>query len=360
MSLPDLLQWAASSRKTGVLSFTLGSVTRKIHVEDGFIAGSSSNDPTDLFGQWLVSCGRITEDQLRIALGEQERSRTFLGTILVQMRALSEEDANTVLALKTEEVLYGLFEWQEGVFDYQDCTPEQLPFRVALPIQEALLKGLRRLDEMAVIRKEFPDNTVVLRRTATPIPPDVLANPHARRIVEAIDGIRSISAIVLHCHASEFIVSRFLLELMRAGHVDIVHKSPRAPTPPVGPPELSTNGFLAAARALMETQDYASALTVLARAPLTDRDVLAAVESAEAKLAEKIYSEELPPDRIPCLLRPLHELTNEKLTAEESFLLSRIDGEWDVRSIISVSPLREIEALRVLHRLRDRGLVTLK
>ena len=38
-------------------------------------------------------------------------------------------------------------------------------------------------------------------------------------------------------------------------------------------------------------------------------------------------------------------------------MISRIDGTWDVRSIVAVSPLREVDAIRVLLRLRDRGLV---
>src|SRR5881628_2834139 len=107
MPLPDLLQWLAAATKTGVVSF---------------------NDPTDFIGQWLVSCGRITEDQLRIALGEQERSNTFLGTILVQMRALSEQEVSVVLAMKAEEILYGLFHWEEGSFEFHDGEFEKLPF----------------------------------------------------------------------------------------------------------------------------------------------------------------------------------------------------------------------------------------
>ena len=38
-------------------------------------------------------------------------------------------------------------------------------------------------------------------------------------------------------------------------------------------------------------------------------------------------------------------------------MISRIDGIWDIGSIISVSPLREVEALKVLTRLLKRGFI---
>ena len=35
------------------------------------------------------------------------------------------------------------------------------------------------------------------------------------------------------------------------------------------------------------------------------------------------------------------------------------DGSWDLRSIISISPLREVDALRAFKKLRERGIIDL-
>ena len=362
MPLPDLLQWLAAATKTGVVSFNRGGTEKKLFFDEGKIVGASSNDPTDFIGQWLVSCGRITEDQLRIALGEQERSNTFLGTILVQMRALSEQEVSVVLAMKAEEILYGLFHWEEGSFEFHDGEFEKLPFRISLSIQDVLLKGLRRFDEMQVIRKEFPDATVVLQRTSSPMPQSVMANPHARNITESIDGARPIAAIALHTHTSEFIVSKFLHELLRAGLVEIVKDSASAAsrTRAAGSAGLSGNGFLAPARKLLDRRDYEGALKLLSGATQDDREARSLIEEAEAGLVEHLYRLHLPQDKIPLLARPLSDLMGENLSPEEFYLLSRIDGEWNLRSIVTISPLREVEALRVLNRLRERGVITFK
>ena len=55
----------------------------------------------------------------------------------------------------------------------------------------------------------------------------------------------------------------------------------------------------------------------------------------------------------------MESLVSESLTPQEFFLLSRIDGSWDIKSIIQVAPFREIEALRTLKRILDLDMIEL-
>jgi hypothetical protein len=50
---------------------------------------------------------------------------------------------------------------------------------------------------------------------------------------------------------------------------------------------------------------------------------------------------------------------SQDLSPEEGFLVSRVNGSWDLRSIISISPLREVDALRAFKKLRERGILDL-
>jgi hypothetical protein len=81
---------------------------------------------------------------------------------------------------------------------------------------------------------------------------------------------------------------------------------------------------------------------------------------AEVNLIDRLYRSSLPPKQIPYLKRSLEQLTDEALTPEEVFLVSRVNGSWDLKSIVSISPLREVDALRVLKRLKERGILALK
>jgi hypothetical protein len=81
---------------------------------------------------------------------------------------------------------------------------------------------------------------------------------------------------------------------------------------------------------------------------------------AEAAFIDRAYRHWLPQHKVPVLTRPAEELAVEaRLTPAEFFLLSRIDGLWDIRSIIQVAPLREADALRTLKRLRELGMIEL-
>lgn len=60
---------------------------------------------------------------------------------------------------------------------------------------------------------------------------------------------------------------------------------------------------------------------------------------------------------IPSLTRPMEELMSWSFTPNEAFILSRINGLWDVRSIAKISPFPEGEVRRVFEKLHDGGLI---
>src|SRR6185295_18282175 len=68
MSVSDLLQFLAVSRKTGLLKFSHQKVLKGIYFENGIIVGSSTNDPKEYLGQVLIHYGKIDEDQLQAAM----------------------------------------------------------------------------------------------------------------------------------------------------------------------------------------------------------------------------------------------------------------------------------------------------
>ena len=52
--------------------------------------------------------------------------------------------------------------------------------------------------------------------------------------------------------------------------------------------------------------------------------------------------------------------TQYDLTPQEYFMLSRIDGTWNVKAVIQVAPIQEVEALRTLKRMREKGIIELR
>jgi hypothetical protein len=83
-------------------------------------------------------------------------------------------------------------------------------------------------------------------------------------------------------------------------------------------------------------------------------------EEAEKKFIAQIYAGGLSPRAVPRILVSMDQLEHERLGPQEGFVLSRINGESDIESVLSVCPFREADTLRMIKRLLDGGIVGVK
>jgi uncharacterized protein DUF4388 len=360
MALPDLLQWAGGGRKTGTLSLKSGSVQKRVHFRTGAIVGSSSNDPREYLGQFMLSEGLITEQQLKDAFDLQAITNVMLGRILVKKGLLSEERVMEILRRKAEETIYSLFLWTEADFEFlENDLPPGEQVTISVRVEDVLLEGVRRFDTAKKIRQLLPHDGVVLCRSDKPLPSEVAAKSFPKRVFDLVDGKRTLADIVLEAHASEFNVSQVLYALVQKGFI-LVGKT-EAPRPSPAPPD-TPQALLSAAKDLIHRGDAEGALDALEKArSLSGKspEINALIQVAEEHFIERAYRHYLPPKKIPVLKKPLETLVNMDFSPEEVFLMSRVNGTWDLRSIISISPLREVDALRALKKLRERGIIDL-
>ena len=406
MPLPDLLQWLGTALKTGTLQIERNRATKTIRVREGRVIGCSSDEPAQRLGQFLLSRKKINEEQLRQALIIHEESPKYLGQTLVEMGALSAEELVVELKAKVEEIIYSLFDWNDSVFRFEETVTATDVFPVDIRMDDILLRGVQRFDEMEQIRGVFHDPGLVLRYTSKPPGPEIFGDETRRAMYSAIDGERTLADILLHVHGTEYRVKAFLFELHQMGYVEIsgvkkveepmvVPEVPVAATAepeldqvPLGPidlppvvPTTQQSGAAVASLPEVSTVQPGELSTDLARAGklMADGRLEEALDTldalygenpgddalrrltaeAEAAFIEKAYQHYLPGDRVPILTRPIESLESESLTPQDFFVLSRIDGSWDIKSIIQVAPFREIEALRTLKRLKDLGMIEL-
>ncbi|MDH3786481.1 MAG: DUF4388 domain-containing protein, partial [Acidobacteriota bacterium] len=222
MPLPDLLQWIGTSRATGTLQLERAKVRKSICLRDGIIVGCMSDDPPQKLGQFLLARGSIDEQTLSRALQEQTGKRRPLGEILVEMKAILPDDLTRYLESQAEETIFSLFDWEDAVFRFNnELNDEDVTFAVQLRVDDVLLRGVQRYDEMRRIKDTFHNPRIVLSQTGTAPPTAVLDNKMAMTLFEAIDGERTVDDILLHTHGSEFVVKKFLYELHSAGVVAI-------------------------------------------------------------------------------------------------------------------------------------------
>ena len=362
MSLPDLLQWAGAGRKTGTLALKSGPLNKKIYFQGGAIIGSSSDDNREYLGQFMLSEGIITEQQLKDAFDLQAQTKVMLGRILVKKGLVSEAKVSEVLRLKAEETIYSLFLWMEADFEFvENELPPGEQVLISIKVEDVLMEGLRRYDTSKKIRHVLPHNGIVLRRAARPLTADIAAKKFPKRIYDLVDGRRTLAQIVLEAHASEYNVCQVLYVMVQKGYLEIVKAASAIPA--TARPHADTpQAPIEAAKELIKSGDSEGALAILEKARKAagkNPEMNALIQVAEEHFIDKAYRHYLPPKKIPVLKKPLETLVNQDLSPEEVFLVSRVNGSWDLRSIISISPLREVDALRAFKKLRERGIVDL-
>lgn len=365
MELSELLQWLAHGSKTGTLIVDNGEVEKKIFFQNGRIVSSASTDPREYLGHFLVSHGFINEEELSRAVSMQEKSKMLLGKILTTIGAISEEDLHRLLRLKAEESIYDLFSWEDGEFRFLDVAlPERALVPMNLDVTSIVLEGVHRIDEWGRLREEIP--------TAQSIPvaiADVLADPGltpaARNILEQVNDDRTVEEIQLQTHSSEFFVTRVLYEQVRKGRLKIVRARRTPPATdtsgalvPAATEAPAATDLVARAEILLGDGRYEQALRHLRAARSLEPDakeVIKALADGEAVAAKAIAEAGLTLDSVPRLTRKIEELTELHLSPQEGFILTRVNGSYDVRSIVKISPMPQIDAMIVCYRLFEAG-----
>ena len=72
----------------------------------------------------------------------------------------------------------------------------------------------------------------------------------------------------------------------------------------------------------------------------------------------QLYAAPLLPNAVPKLAMSEVGLTQQTLEPQEAFVLSRINGEWDVKSILSICPFKEVDSLRMIKTLLERQIIS--
>lgn len=370
MNLPEILQWIKFGQKTGTAVFERRGIVKKVYFENGLIVSASSNDPKEFLGQILLCFGWLSEQQLNEAFKLQASTKRMLGRILTESYEMTEEQILQVLRIKIEETVYDLFIWDEGKFIFSNGVPELQKsdrLETAITIDQVMFEGARRNDEWMEFKKNFPTDDVVFaikgaRRSLSDNPKsemgDLSKDFITNKIYGAIDGTRSLRRIILETHAPEYRGIEAFTKLYWGEFIEPIKKSIKAPEKRSTEPK----AVLARAMELYRGNELSKSLEIL------NQFVTAQPEDEEGRTLFGVVRESLlkqlrvviPGDAVPELGIELSDLSEKVFSSREGFLASRINGQWDVKSLVMVSPLEELESLQILKRLLDEGVIRWK
>jgi uncharacterized protein DUF4388 len=356
MDLPEILQWVSIGRKTGTLHLERASIEKRIVFRDGEIYTSWSNDPRESLGQYLIRHRRLTEEELFNAMLRQEEQGLPLGEVLLGDGLLSEAELRVLLEQKAQDSIYDVFLWPEGRFEFVDGEiQEDVQVFIDLSVTSVVMEGARRIDEWKRIRQVIPSAQATFRRLAAGAAVSA-RTPLADALRLAAAG-KSVAEISLELRLSEFEASALLFDLVRGGTLaaEAAEAGDRT-ADPVG----AINELLGVAYTRMGERRYDQAVeayeAVLALDSLNQHAKKGRRVAGEAQ-AKMRAAHTVPLDKVPVLSIDFEELTRLNFDPQEGFVLSRVNGQFDVRSILKLCPIPEEEALLIFARLLERRVI---
>jgi hypothetical protein len=364
MQLSELLQWLSLGQKTGTLLIEGHGVEKRIYFQNGRINSSSSSDQREYLGHFLVSHGYITEEELKMAMEVQEESNILLGKILVMINAIAETDLLRLMRKKAEESIYDVFLWTEGNFEFVDGElPELKMVPLSLDVTGIIMEGLRRYDEWKRIRAQIPDNQIV-PRIVKPLNLDTLTEQE-KLIVPYIDGQRTLEEIALQTHNAEFNVSRLVFEGLRSETMALVESGARRQRAVAGGAAIAADEvehFLQRGLASLKQDPQAAYRLFKVASDLNPSDgrAVEGIRDAERIIKQSVEKDGIKGEKVPELAISFSEITDRQFSPHEGFVLSRINGQWDVKAIMKISPIRELEVLMIFQKFLKDGVIRWK
>ena len=177
LGLGEILQIVSLSRKTGVLSLHSQGRDGSIFFRKGQVVRADSSLFQQSLGEVLIQKGVIDLATFRKALAfqQEEGFQERLGTILIKNFGISYETVEEIVREQIENVVFTLFSWSEGTFEFvasdqiesvddNRLDPLQFMINQGLNPQFLAMEGSRLLDEKVhEAETGFPSGTYGVR-----------------------------------------------------------------------------------------------------------------------------------------------------------------------------------------------------
>jgi hypothetical protein len=357
MSAMDLLHWIAARRKTGVLRLSRRALEKRLLLEKGIVHSTWSNEPREYLREFLLSEGLVSEIQIVEAFAAQEAPsgpRRLYGLIMVDAGILEEDDLCRVLAKKAEESITEIFFWPDGKVEFEEgATSAEHFVHIEMKIEPLIREGSRRVEELKKIREVFPSRRTTFRTVQVPEGlPDA-----ERQMLDLVAPGKSLDQLGLETRRSGYEAAVLLHRLYTRGAIEVDEPGLDTMLPSENPKQLEIH--LGIADEALKHGNFVAALKgyqdVLLVQAGSERAVegLAAVNEAQGREFVRAGVS----DSTVLAVKSEISLTGQDLDPTEGFVLSRVNGESDVTSIVNICPIPEAQTLLILARFLKQGVI---
>ena len=363
MPLPELIRWLHDSKQSGTLVFQIGPVRKKLYFRDGDIVSASSSNPREFLGQFLLRKGWMSEGQLIKAVEEQLESGKMLGEILLAKGWLTPEQLERALKEKATDTIYSLFICDTASFEFHagELPPPNIP-PIEMSVDAILMEGAVRHDEWKHIKEILPglERTVLERVEGAIIGREQRRDMIAYRVYRSVDGRKTLGEVAMELYQSDYEVFRAAARLHDAGLVQVARvMEVQDPSQAAIPKEM----LLEACQKRLEEGQVEEARNLLFFIQQHYPDEGGEITHLQSAIGQKLITSlrsQIPSQAIPEIKKSLDDLMNIRLDPMQGFLLTRINGIYDVATLRKLVPIPEEQFYLIMKQLLDMDIVTLK
>lgn len=226
--LESLLEMLSDDSVTGVLSVSSEGREARLHLSSGQIRFAEYyGDDEDLkLGRFVVEGGYMRDDELEAFIVGRDPQKRPLGKRLVDAGFITPSELGLAMLTQAREIACHILNFRKGVAGFvplaklEDSAPG-VASKVELAVSEALLDGLRRIDENAMMGPHMPElDDVYIRDDAkvSRMARELLARDELD-VLELINGRNSVKEIARRTRTGTFAVSRIVYRLSKSNVV---------------------------------------------------------------------------------------------------------------------------------------------
>jgi hypothetical protein len=223
-SLPDIFQLLSYTKKTGTLHLRRESDAHGVvHLRDGAVTGARSDVRRQALGRRIVGAGVVDDTALADAVARvQQDPSCGLARALADSGSLSEEFARALAAEQASDAVFDLLRWPDGEFAFvvDESDPDDLG--AALPVEDVVAEGQRRMQTWAEAEMPAPDAVIALAPAPETEP---VMSRDEWSLLSLVDGRRTVADLVTLSGRGEYVVISAIAGLVERGLLTVGESS---------------------------------------------------------------------------------------------------------------------------------------
>lgn len=152
---PVLLAALARSRRSVVLEMVRKPVEKRIFVVEGVPVDCRSNLVHETFGRFLVSRGKLSEEEFDTALAESSSRDLPIGEVLLERGRLDAVELFRQLQQSLARKLLDGFTWRQGTFRLYEEEPPDAGSELRVKVPQLILTGILKLSPMDEVSRSI-------------------------------------------------------------------------------------------------------------------------------------------------------------------------------------------------------------